>query len=108
MKTFSLSIIYTLAVFGLLALYQQIQVNDSLINALLQAPMVGGLIYLVLKLEDKRQASAMVREESFRKIVDSLLGVIVELSSLAKPGVISSDDLIGFQEYIKKQIVDRS
>lgn len=87
--------------------YQEIQVTDNLINALLQIPMVVGLIYLVLKLEDKRQASAMVREETFRKIVNDLLGVIVELSSMSKPGVISSDDIKGFQSYIKDQIIKR-
>ena len=105
MKTFSLAIVYTLAFYGAIALLQQIQVTDSLINTLFQAPMVLGLIYLVLKLEDKRQASAMVREETFRSTMSQLLSVIVELSGMVRPGKMTSEDMGDIREFIKSTII---
>lgn len=103
MRLFSLAIVYSLSFIGLLSLYKQIQVTDNLLNALLQVPMVVGLIYLVLKLEDKRQASAMVREDTFRSIVDSLLGVIVEMSTMVNPGKVSSEQIKSLEKYLKSQ-----
>jgi hypothetical protein len=103
MRLFSLAIVYSLSFIGLLSLYKQIQVTDNLLNALLQVPMVVGLIYLVLKLEDKRQASAMVREDTFRSIVDSLLGVIVEMSTMVNPSKVSSDQIKSLEKYLKSQ-----
>lgn len=91
MKLLVSSLAYSIAVNGLLIGLQQVQFDVQWLTTLLQVPMVAGLIVLVLKLEDKRQASAMVREETFRTIVDSLLGAIMELSSVANPDKVPND-----------------
>lgn len=77
--------------------------SPEVINALLQIPQVLALIYLVLKLEDRRQKSAELREESNRKTVDSLLGLIDELSARSTPEKISSRQLRLIQDYLQDQ-----
>lgn len=78
-------------------------ITPEVINALLQIPLVGALIYLVLKLEDKRQKSAELREQSNQRIVDSLLGVIDELAAKATPDKINSRQLNLIQDYLRDE-----
>lgn len=103
MKVNASSLAYAIALSILIYGLQQVQLDVNWINSLLQIPMVAGLIVLVLKLEDKRQASALVREETFRKIVNDLLGVIIELSSLSNPNTITSNQIRSIEEYLKSQ-----
>lgn len=77
--------------------------SAELINALLQIPIVVALIYLVLTLEDKRQASAKLREETNQKVIDSLLGIIDELAGQAQPDKVSSRQLRLIQDYLEEQ-----
>jgi len=102
-KIASLSVIYSLALYGLLSAFLQVQVDPQLINGLLQIPMVAGLIYLVLSLEDKRHLSAQIRETTMVKIVNDLLGVIVELSTLASSSRITSQEIQSIESYLKNQ-----
>lgn len=103
MKLSSLILVVTLPFILALTPPYQIDFSNELVNAILQVPMVVGLIYLVLKLEDKRQASASLREETFRKIVNDLLGVIIELSTLANPNTITSSQIKSIESYLKSQ-----
>lgn len=103
MKQLVSSLAYAIVFTGLTSALQQATFDIQWLTTLLQIPMVAGLIVLVLKLEDKRQASAMVREETFRSVVDSLLGVIVELSSMANPGKINSEQIKNIEKYLSSQ-----
>jgi hypothetical protein len=95
-------VLVTSSIVSALPLFQ-VQIDSQLITTLLQIPMVAGLIYLVLALEDKRQASATLREETFRKVVNDLLGVIAELSTLANPNTITSTQIKSIEQYLKSQ-----
>jgi len=81
--------------------------DTALINALLQVPMVFALVYLVLKLEDKRQNGARIREEANQRIVEALLGVIDELSAQNSPNRINSRQLGLIQDYLRDEVEHR-
>lgn len=76
---------------------------ENFINAIIQVPVVAALIYLVLKLEDKRQKSAELRENSNQRVIDSLLGVIDELAARNTPDRINSRQLRLIQDYLEDQ-----
>jgi len=81
--------------------YTQVTIDQNFFGTLLQIPMVAGLIYLVLSLEDKRQASAKAREETFVKVVDNLLGLINDLASIADNSKISSSQYKMMEKHIR-------
>lgn len=78
-----------------------------LIRMALEIPFVGALVYLVLKLEDKRQASSLLREKSNQQIIDSLLGLIDDLASRQNPDKITSRQYKKYDEYLKGELDDQ-
>lgn len=77
--------------------------SPDYVSILVQIPLVAALIYLVLKLEDKRQESAKIREEANRRTVEALLGVIDELSARNAPDRINSRQLNLIQDYLREE-----
>lgn len=84
--------------------YSQVTIDQNFFGTLLQIPMVAGLIYLVLSLEDKRQASAKAREETFVKVVDNLLGLINDLASTVDSSKISSTQYHMMEKHLRDTI----
>lgn len=77
--------------------------NTILIRMALEVPFVVALIYLVLKLEDRRQDAMRLREESNQKIVDSLLGLIDEISARSNPDSLTSKQTKLIREYLNHE-----
>lgn len=103
MKTFSLAILYGTLTTILSQTVQQVEVYGTLIPALIQFPMVAGLIYLVLALEGKRLENAKSREDSFISIVTLMLTLITDMSKQAGKQNISFELVKSIEAYIKAE-----
>lgn len=80
----------------------RIMPNDWL-QLIVQVPIVAALIYLVLKLEDKRQESAKLREQTNQRLIDSLLGLIDDLANRQNPDHLTARQLKAVQGYAERK-----
>lgn len=64
------------------------------------------LIYLILQLEDKRMLAIKARDESYRYVIDALVGVIEELMADIGPERVSARQMKYVKEFIAKMQVE--
>ena len=103
MKLPSLSFFYALIVVISDKLLFQTNQYSEYAPALIQLPLVAGLIYLVLQLEQKRAETLKAREESFTATFTLMLTLIREMSLQAGKQNISFELVKSIEAYIKAE-----
>lgn len=103
MKTISLALLYGLVSMVLSEAAYQTADYGSIIPALIQFPMVAGLIYLVLALEGKRLEHSRAREDSFIAIVTMMLTLITQMAKQAGSQNVSFELIKSIEAYIKAE-----
>lgn len=79
---------------------------NIIITALVQVPYAGAMIYLVLKLEDKRQNAIKARDEIHRHTIDGLLALIDELASRNSPDRVTARQLRSILRHMSKNKIE--
>lgn len=103
MKTISLALLYGLISTVLSQVVYQTEGYGQLVSALIQFPMVAGLIYLVLALEGKRLEHSKSREDSFITIVTLMLTLITQMAKQAGSQSVSLELIKSIEAYIKAE-----